>query len=393
MIGRLGGLAKGIDDPNYRRALVILFFFALFFSFISFALPIHLSAIGLNGYEIGVLVSLYAIASIFVTFPTGVINDKWTIRLTMVAGIMMLTVFLFSLSLLDSFIIFLPLFFMGGLGYNLSDVSLRTLVYKTKTQDSEGRKFGAYNLVKFISSSFGLLAGGIMAYLIGFRAGFIIIGLVYICLIPFASFKSHSKYKINLSDYKKDVINIRVLSLGVVMFLNALHWGAENTSFGLFLRNNLGFDMLMVGMFTAFSLPFLGIMAYVFGKRIDAGKNSVKWILFFGLLLSGVSFILQTIPIPWFSFLTRITHESGDGMYNVAIFFWVSKLFGVKRVGGGSGIMFTLALLGQIAGSLVFGPIGQLMGYHVPMIVSGITTIISAFLLLAFVKIFKISDK
>ena len=392
-LGALGGLIKGIEDPDYRRALAILFLFALFFSFTSFVMPIYLSSVGLNGYEIGVLVALYAIASIFVTFPTGVINDKWTIRLAIVAGMIMIAVFFFGVGAFESFVLFAPLFFLGGLGNNVCEISLRTLAFKTKMEGKEGRKFGTYSLVKFLSSSLGLFIGGALVFFVGFRTGFIIIGLIYLLIIPFVSFRPVAKYTIKLGQYKKDVLNRRVIFLAIVMFIFTLHWGSERTAFGLFLRNNLGLDMFWLGVYTSLALPFLGIASFYFGRRIDAGRSNLKMIFFAGMLISGVSYILNTVPVPWFSFVMRIFHEFGDGMAEIAMFFWISKMFQVERVGGSSGVLFTVMLLGQVTGSLVFGPLGEMAGYHVPIIITGITSIASAFLLLAFVRIFKISER
>lgn len=389
----LGRLTRGIDDADYRRALVVSFFFSMFFSFSSFVMPVYLSSVGLNGYQIGVLVSLYAIASVFVTFPTGVINDKWTIRLTMVAGFFMVSVFFFGLGLFESFVIFLPLFLIGGLGNNLGDISLRTLVFKTKIEGREGRKFGTFTLIRFLSMSLGLFIGGTLVFLVGFHLGFGIIGLLYLLVVPFVSFRSPAKYTVKFGQYKKDVLNKKVIFIGLVMFMFALHWGSERTAFGLFLKKDLGLDMFMFGLYTALALPFLGFASFYFGRRIDAGKSNLKMIYFAGMILSGVSYILNTVPVLWFSFVMRIIHEFGDGMADIAIYFWISKLFHVERVGGGSSVMYTLMLVGQVTGSLVFGPLGEIMGYQVPIMITGVTSIMSAFLMLAFVRIFRISEK
>jgi MFS family permease len=380
------------DAGDFRRALPLLFLFALLWSFIFVLMPIYLSEIGFSGYEIGLLVALYAITPVFVSFPTGVINDRWTIRLTMIAGICMVSAFMLGLGFLKGFIVFIPLFFLGGLGNNLEEVSIRTLLYKTKMEGKEGKKFGLYNLVNSTARSAGLFIGGILIFMLDFSLALKIIGILYLLIIPFASFRPLAKRKVRLAEYKKDFLNSKVVSIGIIMFLFALHWGAEATSFGLFLRNNLGLDMFMVGVYSSVALLFLGFTAYFFGRRIDRGKNKMKNVFFAGVLFSGVFGILYTIPIPWISFLFRIPHEMGDGMASIAMYFWISKLFGTERIGGNSSLMFTLTLLGQVTGSLVFGPIGYVMGYQMPFIISGATTIICAFLLLTFVRIFHISE-
>ena len=86
-----------MEDKNFKRAMPLLFFFSLMWSFVFVLVPIYLSNIGLTGYEIGVLLAVFAITSIFVSFPAGVVNDRWTIRLTMIVGIAMVSSFLLGL--------------------------------------------------------------------------------------------------------------------------------------------------------------------------------------------------------------------------------------------------------------------------------------------------------
>lgn len=381
-----------MENENFKKALILLFPISLFWNFMFAVIPIYLSEIGFSGYEIGILAAIYAISSIFVSFPTGFVNDRWTIRLTLVIGIIFISSFFLGIGFLESFVIFMPLYFLGGLGYNMGLVSIRTLVYKTKMEGREGKKFGVYNFVSSTAASIGMFIGGFLILILEFSLALKVIGIIYLLLIPLVSFRPITKYRVKLGEYKKDFLDKKVISLGIIIFIFTLHWGAEATSYGLFLRTNLGLDMFLVGLYTGTSLFFLGITAYVFGKRIDKGKSNMKNVFFAGMIISGVFHILHTIPIPWFSFLMRIPHEIGDGMTLIAIYFWVSKLFGVERIGGDSSIMFTVTLLGHVVGSLIFGPVGYLMGYHIPLIISGVTTISCAFLLLIFVKVFRIRE-
>jgi MFS family permease len=381
-----------MENDNFKRAMPLLFVFSLFWSFSFVLIPVYLSDVGLNGYEIGVLIALYAITPIFFSFPTGFVNDRWTIRLTIILGIVMVSSFFLGLGFFDGFLIFIPFFLLGGLGNNLEEISIRTLVYKMRIEGKEGKKFGIYNFVTNLGRSLGLFIVGTLIFLLDFSLALKMIGVLYLLLIPFVSFRPVMKYRVRLGEYRRDFLNKKIISIGVIMFLFTLHWGAEGTSFGLFLRNNLGLDMFLVGVYTSVTLLFLGFTAYIFGKRIDLGKSNMKNVFVAGMIISGVFHILHTIPIPWLSFLLRIPHEIGDGMTLIAIYFWISKLFGVKRIGGNSSLMFTLTLLGHVVGSLIFGPIGYHLGYHIPLIISGITTILCAFLLLAFVRTFRVRE-
>lgn len=135
-----GGMAGKTGADGMRKVMVIVFFFSMFGSFISVIIPIYLTGAGLSGYQIGALVSLYALTAVFVSFPTGVINDRWTIRMTMIIGILLFSSLFFGLGLFDGFLFFIPFFLAGGIGNNLGIISLRTLVYKTRAAGNEGRK-------------------------------------------------------------------------------------------------------------------------------------------------------------------------------------------------------------------------------------------------------------
>ncbi len=190
-----------MEDENFKRAMPLVFFFSLFASFIFVVIPIYLSSIGLNGYEIGLLVAVYTVTSIFVSFPTGFINDRWTIRLTIIAGVAMMSCFFFGLGFFESFLIFIPLFFLGGLGNNIGEVSIRTLVYKAKTEGNVGEKFGTYNFVGNAARCLGLFIGGVLIFSFDFSLALKIIGILFLLIIPFVSFRPITKYKVRLGEY------------------------------------------------------------------------------------------------------------------------------------------------------------------------------------------------
>lgn len=373
--------------------MLLLFFSTLFWSFVYFLIPVHLADVGLTGYEIGVLTALYVGMSLVVSFPTGFINDRWTVKATLVLGIIMFTTFLLGISLVTSFLLFIPLFVIGGLGIHIEEASIRTITYKTKMKRKEGEKLGFYRLVHLTGSSLGLLIGGAIIFLFDFSLGLAIMGIIYLLSLALTSFKTHMHHTIRLIDYGHDIMSKGILPVVAVLFLYSLHWGAEATSYGLFLANNLGLDIFMSAMYIAFSLPALGAVCYFFGMRVDRKKTDVRHLLVGGFVISGIGLVLHTIPIAWISFLFRVVHEVGDGMTMIAFFIWVSRIFGKKRIGGDTGIMFTIMLVGQMIGSLIYGPLGFEMGYHFPSIISGVTNIVSAVLLVTFMRFIKLRLK
>ena len=54
----------------------------------------------------------------------------------------------------------------------------------------------------------------------------------------------------------------------------------------------------------------------------------------------------------------------------------IGRLFHVDRVGGNASLIYLVTLVGSFAGALVFGPLGESLGYGVPIAGSGIVTLL-----------------
>ena len=388
----MANLIKGMEKNSFEKSIPLLFLLSLFHTFSYMIVPIYLSMIGLNGLQIGILIAIHSFMTIFASFPTGFVNDTRSVRTVIISGLILMSLYFVGLGFINEFIFIIPLYFIGGLGANMIDVSVRTVAFKADTKGRDGWKFGKYQFIRVAGSGIGVISAGIIISVLDFSTALKIIGVIYALMIPLVSFDSIAAHKIKMGQYKKDILNRSVIIAGAIRLLFSTHWGAETTSYGLFLTQNLNLDMFTVGLYIAGTIIFLGLSAYFFGKRIDSGRSNMKNIFVIGMIISGVFHILHTIPILEISFIFRAIHEIGDGMAIIAMFFWISKLFGKERIGGNSSFMFTLTLIGHVVGSLIYGPIGDYMGYHMPLIFSGITNIMCAILLVIFVRMYKIKE-
>lgn len=212
----------------------------------------------------------------------------------------------------------------------------------------------------------------------GFPATLVMIGTYFLLLIPFLFWlRPISVERTRLIQYERDFLHPNNLLLAVILFLFTTHWGAETTSYGLFLRNVLELSEISMGLYTAFAVVFLGIAAFIFGNRIDH-RTDFKKLFILGLLVSGSAHVLMTIPQTYISFMFRAIHEVGDGIAEVSVLFWIGRKFRQSRLGGDSGIFYVIMTLRQFTGAMVYGPTGFAYGYSVPLVISGMTTLICA---------------
>jgi len=55
---------------NFARTLTVTSIF--------FLIPLHFLKIGFNGMQIGVIISMFALAPLLISFPTGWVNDRFS---------------------------------------------------------------------------------------------------------------------------------------------------------------------------------------------------------------------------------------------------------------------------------------------------------------------------
>ena len=177
-----------------------------------------------------------------------------------------------------------------------------------------------------------------------------------------------------LMQYGRDFWSGPVLFFVTWLFLFTLHWGAENTSMGLFLKNDLGLGPLGVGLYLSGEFITIGLTVYFYG-RYGSGKLSPFAVLALGLATSGIGHIYMTYPVVAWSFMWRLVHGFGDGLILLITYTTIARLFHVDRIGGNAGLISFATTLGVLAGSLIYGPVGASYGYQVPFIISGITSL------------------
>jgi MFS family permease len=376
MLARLTG--SGTGALNFT-----VFFRALLWGMTFFFLPLMLAGYGLTGIEIGALFSILVVMSILSTFPIGVLNDRASIKAATLLGLLLLSLYYLLLSSASSFWLLVPVFVLGGLASNMFETSALSMVFKSMGIFNRGKKLGIYYLASSIGSGSGLLMGGLLLFNFDFRA--VLMATSALFLLVFAASLSLPGVKVArfpMMLYKELFMRKRVLLLVIPLVLFSTHWGAEHTSYSLFLRDNLGLGMLASGLYMGIPILALGIFAYISGMRIDK-KRSSRSVFFAGLLLSGIFHALMTIPSVWLSFAFRIIHEIGDAAVTVSYSVMFAGLFPKKTIAGNAGMMRVTMVAGNIIGCMVFGPIGYAWGYAWPFIISGAMAVLSAFALLA----------
>lgn len=339
---------------------------------IAFFLPLYLVDIGLSGFQIGLLLSIFAITSLISSSFAGLFSDRYPVRHITAFSFIFLVVYFTGLYWTINFWILVILFFIGGLGNRFSDIAVTSFILKTTNNKNTGKKLGAFDSIKTVSSGIGALIGGLLLVKIKFTNLFLFLALLFFVLTLFTFFiKRIETFKYSLKNYKGDLFRKEILIFMVLIFTFAIHWGAESTSYALFLRENLGLSQAGNALFIGTIWILYGIMIYFVGTKVKDNSN-LKKLIYVGLILSGLGHILFTYPNIYSSYIFRLIHELGDAAFELFLLIGIFRHFPTGRLGGDSGVILTVTVAGKFLGSILFGWLGDFLGYEWPFIVSGL---------------------
>lgn len=354
-----------------------------------FFLGIYLVSIGFSGIQIGTLFALGTIINIITILPSGFSNDTVRSKNLITIAITLVGIYYFGMSQTNSFYAILLLFLLGAIGMTLYISSSDSLFYKTSAGSGVRQKIGLFNGLNYLMIAAGMITAGYALNLnFSFEKIFFVVGIIFFLFAILSCFilPSSQTIKFEILNYKKDIFKPKVLLFMSIVFLFAIHFGAEITSYGLFLENNLHLNKFQMGLYMGIAIMMMGPTAIFIGYKQKAFK--IKNVLIFGLLLSGLFHILMTTKIVQLSFLFRVIHEIGDAGVFFFMYYGISQLFDLKRIGGNAGVFQLTTNLGGTLGAFIFGPIGANFGYHLPLIISGTSTLLAFILALQFIHHF-----
>ena len=338
---------------------------------ILFLAPLHFLAIGFNGWEIGAVLSFWAVAPLLMSFPIGWINDRVSMAGVIRIGLLIQALCLAGLAATRSFPLTAALFLLSGASNNALDVSIQSLFYKDETEMDQNRKYGLYMFWMALGPAVGILAGAVVmkfadypTLLLGFAA------IVFVLFLTVRGFEGQAFHAVSMRDYGRDLLRPRTFAFVVFVFLLAIHWSVEGTVYGPFLEKGLGLSGMGAPLYIAAGLFVLAFSAlFVARGEFRPAHNKRRMLL--AMAASGAGLMLMTLRPAGLSFGFRIVHEIGDGALGVFISVFISRLFARKSIGGSAGLVLSIQVLGQMAGALVLAPLGFRYGLEIPFLVAG----------------------
>jgi predicted MFS family arabinose efflux permease len=355
----------------HRKVHVVNFGRKLAVNAVFFLIPLHFIKLGFKGWEIGFVTSLYAFAPILFSFPTGWINDRFSIKEVIRCGLASFTLLYLLLAGIRSFWPMAIIFLLLGVANNALDISLNSLYFKDQTAMDQNRKYSRLAFWQSLGSAAGPVIGGAVVTLAGFPwlfAGLAVFASFIQAFVP--SLERVKFAAVPMKVYKGNLLRPNTVLFSVMIFLVGLHWGLEGTVYGPFLKQRFQLSMFSLSLYISFSLLALALSSLLVGFiPFDIRLN--KRIFAAAMFMSGTGLMLMTNSSLPLSFAFRLVHEFGDGLMGALIVLFISRLFERDSIGGSFAVLLTVMTFGHMVGALVFSSLGFRFGLIYAFIVAG----------------------
>lgn len=348
-------------------------FFVSIFRFIGqtmlFFWGIYFTQVGFSGWEQGFLFALHPLVSILITIPIGLLNDRISSRTLIQLGFLGTAIMFLGLSFTTSFWLIIPILIIGDIAHVSTTLSLDSLFYKTGNAQ-KNHQIGIYVGTYLFAAGLGAFTGGFLLNEVPFTLWFQIVGAfcVLIALLAFILPKTETFY-FKLAEYKKDLLRPHILVFLAMLFIWALHFGPEVTSYGLFLKENLGLNYIEMGIYMGTTIMIMALWVK-FALYLLKRKWPILHILYWGIFLAAIGSFIMTIEDVRISYMGRFIHEAGDAFMMVFLYYGLRKLFKKERAGGVAGLSNFVQMIATMCATFMLAPVGKLYGNEVPILIT-----------------------
>ncbi|MDY6836502.1 MAG: MFS transporter [Thermodesulfobacteriota bacterium] len=360
---------------RFRSAVFFLSYFLHFFTFwmVLAYLPLLLASYGIADQQIGFAIGLNSLSSILLVLPFGVLSDYFSPKRTLTFGAVCYSAYFLLLLTLKDFVSICLVLVIGGVGAAAVRVILTSLYLKLMGGTGRGKKVAFLQLGGYLGFGLGPLVGGYVYETFG--AGLMIKGawgLSIVIIVLTQLLKDPPPVVFSFRDYRRDIKEPNVLFLVAVVFVLGTHFGAEQTSISLLMKDIIGLTKRQIGVIFFVLGAWMALLVPFAGRLMDK-RHSVFLFLLVGLLISSCFQFITAFTHTFYSLLiVRVIHTMGDTLAILESDVLTAQFFPAGRLGGNSGLIFCVRTSAIFLFAAFSGWLNQGWGYKMPFIINGI---------------------
>jgi MFS family permease len=237
---------------------------------------------------IGAMASAYLISNFVFQYPSGWIADRWGRKRIMVISLIAQAILSLAYLFITDPVFFVVLRFAEGIAAAATLPSARALIADTVPAESRGEAYGVFSA--FFNSGFllGPAIGGLLATT-GYASAFIIAVLFRVAAVVIVITMIHTQGQISIEARerakavpRRALFTLPLVGAYILAFGDYLYVGFDLTIMPLWMHNNLGASIVLIGLtYTAWAIPNI-ITSPIGGRIADRTRRSLL-ILVFGL--------------------------------------------------------------------------------------------------------------
>lgn len=346
---------------------VVVFLVLMGLTLITPVLPFYAQALGATIPMVGLLISGFALARVFVNIPAGVWGDRVGHRRVMSYGLLIIAVSSFLAGLAFNYWVLLAVRVAEGVGSALYVTTSMAVLVRSVPKARRGEYMSYYVAALIAGAVSGPAAGGFLAVTFGLTAPFFFYALVaFVALFLVRTFLRETvRERVQEAVGLEDVVRLLrspsflLVTLGALsVFL--LRGGFNATLFPLWAEARFGLGPAFIGLILTV-VAVAGLVTMLISGRL-ADRIGRKGPLTASLLLSGLilPFIFLTQTLGALS-LTMVVYGLALGLHG-PIAAWAADLAPEGSIGAAMGVYRSIADIGWVVGPLLLGSLGAAFG-------------------------------
>jgi len=141
-------------------------------------LPLYAKELAnLSATSIGTLLGMGGIVAVCISFPNGVLSDKYGRKFSLVPGLFLLAISAFLLSISHSYLGILVMVLLYGLAWGMSQSTSQVYAMDLAPTEGRGAFLGVWSLFQASGGFVAPLAVGALAQWWSFGGAFIVVGI------------------------------------------------------------------------------------------------------------------------------------------------------------------------------------------------------------------------
>ena len=340
--------------------------------------PLFARSLGAGPLEVGIINAAFLLMSGLLSFPLGILSDRWGRKLLITSGLVisMGTSFLLCVSTTPWQLVGVYLLF--GTGLAAIGPTLMSYVADFSPATHLGRSYGWYTTAIYSGMSLGPALGGFVAQWLGFRPLFLIAGIfiffliwVVVLFLPGnASHLSERPRNPQPSRLNRDLFRNRPLLGCWLLTLGGCFGQGMFVTFSPLLTHDYGLSMGEIGLVFTVQAVFNALSRLPFGRLSDRvrsrGKLAAMGFITFGLCLALFGFCRNLLQF----ILTAAALGVTMGLAFTPLGALIAEVAPPEARGLAMGGYNTSIYLGMMLSSAFMGGAIGVLGYEISFLLS-----------------------